>query len=95
MVIIFGKNDKVENIGILAVSEARAYVCFLLEEKKRHEGDIEDAQTSIDAKGFWPDKSKVYDRALELLWRSALCRHRKDIEEIDILISTVKGFYGI
>jgi len=84
--IRFGKNDKVENLGILTSGEARSYVCFLGIERIRHR--VEKAISWIFSKLFGRQASK-------LLWKSAIRRHKKDVEEIDVLVKTLKGFYGI
>ena len=84
--IKFGKNDKVENLGILTKEEAEAYIYFLDDEKWRHRDAIDTAGWVVDGES---------SKALVAFYQSAIRRHKKDIEEIDVLISTLKGFYGI
>ena len=92
--IKFGSNNKVDNIGILTEEEVGAYVDFLEAERNRHLSSITECWRQLDLIAVYP-KNKEYDKAFTALWRSAVMRHRKDIEDIDRLIETVKGFYGI
>lgn len=94
MVIIFGENNKVENIGILTIEEAEAYVCFLEWERERHEGEITLSETDIvDMEEFHRPDDNI--EPMKQFWQSAIKRHEEDIKAIDVLVTTLKGFYGI
>lgn len=99
MVIIFGENNKVENIGILTGEEAQAYVYFLKEERKRHIENIDEATKIIrgakDPHSILTRIGKKFVNACVELWQSAIKRHEEDIKAIDVLVTTLKGFYGI
>lgn len=89
--IKFDKNHKCENLGILTKEEARAYIAFLGCERERHGDEIDYIGSGLS---ILNTKSK-FDIALRRFWDSAIRRHCKDIEEIDHLVTTLKGFYGI
>jgi len=93
--IKFGSNDKVENIGILEKEEVEAYLNFLAHERERHETEIVVADIEIEDIKSFACTSLQFDEALIEFWNSATRRHKKDIEGIDVLVTTLKGFYGI
>ena len=92
--IKFDKEHKCENPKDLEKEEAEAYINFLSAEKDRHFSNITECWRQLDLIAMYPT-NKECDRATTALWRSAVKRHKKDIEGIDILVSTLKGFYGI
>ena len=93
--IKFGKKtDKVENIGILTKEEVEAYVDFLETEKNRHLFNITQCWKEMDLITVYP-VNKEYDKATNALWKSAIRRHKKDIEGIDHLVETLRHFFSL
>ena len=83
----FDKDHKVI-IDTLNEEEANDFLVFLADEAVRHQEAIKNAQGYIDelhtAEG-WPSLIKFY--------KSAIYRHQKDIEGIDIVTKKVKEMF--
>lgn len=74
-------------------SQAEAFIRFLDMERDRHSRNIDEAENIIESEEWWK-KSPDLNATVEL-WESAVKRHQKDIEDIDVLIKSVKHWFEI
>ena len=67
----------------ISEDEAKMYICFLSDERARHEDEIEECNRVIHGLGYW--RPSYWSASVEF-WQSAVQRHEEDIMDIDELI---------
>lgn len=91
-------NDHKVLLDTMSTTEARAYISFLLDERRRHEGDRveceENKSASRDRFGHDTEGVQLAEALVEF-WDSAIKRHQLDIDDIDTLVRKVKERFNL
>lgn len=90
------KTHKVE-ISSMAEDEAVAYICFLGDERIRHDEELRYTKERIKYYRWWAGRKNdlIKNKAFIQFWQSANQRHKEDIQQIDALVEMARHWFEL